>query len=435
MDIDAADKLGTAIEDVPNAPAALSAFDNDFFHLESASQPMHFAGVFEFDTADEPAITEQDLIRRVHDRANQRSLFQYRAHVRNWRRPTVADTPWDPADNISSRSVANRAEALTAIGALMSESIRTDSPMWRVTLISASDTADQWIVLRVHHSLADAVGATAFLRLLVDGTVEQLRSYERFFTGSRVDLDTIAGDLSRTAVRSFVRTWRRGLLRERFPQPSGSGLRRVDLLTLPTAAVRKQASQHAASTLEVTLAAAGRALSLRSRPVGRRRSTVRAIIPVTLDSQFSHGGNSVSIALLNIPSATASFTDQLAALRTQLIAINTERPELTPLLVAHSPGFVPWPVQRVLTRGVVAAINPDIDLGISPLFSPSRHVLGRRFHLYPLSALLNCTFSLTGVVLGDTVSFGLVTDPVALDDYGARFLTEFERGLVAIPPA
>jgi diacylglycerol O-acyltransferase len=429
MDISIADGSGRTADTPPEAPRPLSAFDNDFFHLESATQPMHWAAVFELDAADERAVTEQELIGRIRDRTDRYSLFQGRVRVHSWHRPATPATPWDPADNVSALSVANRAEALTTIGALMSDSIRGDAPMWRVTLISAGEGGDQWIVLRAHHALADAIGATAFLALLVDGTVEQLRSYERFFGGPSVDLNGVSKDLTRKSMRSFGRAWRRGFMRERFPRPSGSGLRRVDLLSVPVSDVRRQASAHSASTLELTLAAAGSALGLRSRPEGRRRSTVRAIIPVTLDSQFAHGGNSVSIALLNIPSATASFAEHLSSVRQQLAVINTERPELTPLLIARTPGSIPWPVQRVLTRGVMAAIRPDVDLGINPLFSPSRHILGRRFRLFPLSPLLNCAFSLVGVVLGDTVSFGLVTDPVALSDYGARFLKTFDREL------
>ncbi len=152
---------------------------------------------------------------------------------------------------------------------------------------------------------------------------------------------------------------------------------------------------------------------------------MRVTLPVTLDKDFAHTGNAVSVSLLNLAGDQPAIDKQLPGIREQLSTIERDRMELY-LAAADDAPRAPWPIFRALSGASMKKMSPDIHIGINPGFTRVRTVLGAPLKdLTALSPLVGYSFSVTILILGTRTSFGIVYDAATLPGYGERFAAAF----------
>lgn len=405
--------------------------DHTYLHLDTKTSPMHWAMVLEL--ADEGPYLSLDEVRaRVRERSGLFDIFRLGIREGRWRKPRVGiEQHLDIDRHIAYVEYLDADELRRHIGALHESHLPRSAPLWHITLFTPRDTGAQYILLRVHHSLSDGIAGAAFAALLADGTPEDLSEFERFAAGPRYRIAEIESRVLAEAKAAFDQQWKAGRIGRAWPGLTRSGRREVAWHSVPTRSLRRTAKQHGATVHEFLLAAIGRTLSIVPPATAKARSEViRVTLPVTHDTAFRHTGNAVLVSLLNLPGNEPDLSRQIDRCRAELNTIATKRPELALAATDNAPRL-PWPLQRVITNASMARMSPDIHIGINPGFSKVRFVLGKRVaELTPISPLVGYSFSVTSLVLGNTTSFGVVTDPAALSDgYAADFMRQFERVL------
>ncbi len=159
-------------------------------------------------------------------------------------------------------------------------------------------------------------------------------------------------------------------------------------------------------------------------------------LPVTLDDEFRHTGNAVSVALLNLLGNEPDLSRQIGRARSELETIATRKPELYLAAADDLPRAPLWGLQRAIVNASMSHMHPDIHIGINPGFSRVRSVLGRSIvTLTPLSPLAGYSLSVTTLILGHTTTFGVVTDAQALPGYAERFVSALDEVLQEALPS
>lgn len=405
--------------------------DFTYLHMDTPSRPMHWAMVLEVGPG-EP-LTVDALRGRVRERIGLFDVF--RTGVRNgrWRRPEVvvaAVADVDVDRHVTEGTVTDRADLYDRIATLCATHLPRPDPFWHITLLTSTDTDDQVVLIRVHHSLSDGLAGAAFAALLADGTPADLAEFERFATSPRFRVGAITDDELAEAKSSYGEQWTAAKGRQGWPSLTRSGRREIALASASTRELRRSARHHGASVHEFLLAAIGRTVSLCPATADNARpEIIRVTLPVTLDPAFRHTGNAVSVSLLNLAGDETDLARQIERCRTELSVIETHRPELALAATDHHRP-PPWPVMRAIVGASMSRMSPDIHIGINPGFSRVRSVLGRPIlGLTPLSPLAGYSFSVTSLILGDRTTFGVVGDPGALPGYPARFVQQFDQVL------
>ncbi len=403
-------------------PTEFGPPDFTYLHMDTPSRPMHWSMVLGVESAEAP-LTVETLRDRVRERVGLHEVF--RTGVRNgrWRRPQVVVADIVDVDrHVSGSEVGDEAELLGRIATLSETHLPRPDPFWHIDLLTRTDTGDQTIVLRVHHSLSDGIAGAAFAALLADGSDADLAEFDRFASSPRFRVPEIDPDALADAKKAHHEQWSAGRDGRGWPALTSSGRREVALFSASTRDVRRAARAHDASVHEFLLAAIGRTLGLQP-PGDTGPETIRVTLPATLDSAYRHTGNAVSVSLLNLAGTETDLARQIARCREQLAVFDARRPHLALAAAGPTP---PWPVMRAIVGASMSRMGPDIHIGVNPGFTRVRSVLGRRITtLTPLSPLGGYSFSVTSLILGDRITFGVVTDPVALPGYASRFVEAF----------
>ncbi|MGZ8178374.1 wax ester/triacylglycerol synthase domain-containing protein [Williamsia sp. SKLECPSW1] len=408
------------------APTDFGPPDFTYLHMDTPRRPMHWAMVLGIESGDVP-VTLESVRDRVRERVGRYEVF--RTGVRNgrWRRPqiVVADIV-DVDRHVTASEVRDGDQLLRHVADLCETHLPRPDPFWHIEVVTRVDTGAQTIVLRVHHSLSDGIAGAAFAALLADGSDSDLAEFDRFATSPRFRVGSLdSADLA-DAKKAHHEQWTRGQEGRgpsAWPALTSSGRREVALHSASTRDVRRAARAHDASVHEFLLAAIGRTLSA-NPPGDTHPDTIRVTLPATLDPSFRHTGNAVSVSLLNLDGRETDLDRQIDRCRSELALFDQRRPYLALAAAGPTP---PWPVMRAIVGASMSRMHPDIHIGINPGFSRVRSVLGRRItSLTPLSPLGGYSFSVTSLILGDRVSFGIVADAAALPGYASRFVEAFE---------
>ncbi|MEO9326483.1 wax ester/triacylglycerol synthase domain-containing protein [Gordonia aurantiaca] len=404
--------------------------DHTYLHMDTDSAPMHWSMILELDVAD--GLLDLDDVRsRVRDRGRLFDIFRMGVRNGRWRRPEVvlADESWDPGEHVSEIVVADRSDLRRRVSALLETPLPRPRPFWAITVLTPAPGAEavgQWVLLRVHHSISDGIAGAAFAALLADGEPDELAEFERFATSPRFRISGIDPEKLKEAKAAFNDQHAAGGGKKRaWPSLTKSGRRDHALFSTSTRTLRKAAKANGASVHEFVLGAIGRALSI-DPPATPQADVLRVTLPVTLDEEFRHTGNAVSVALLNLPGNEADLAKQIDRARGELKTIAERRPELYLAAADDLPRAPLWGLQRAIVNASMAHMHPDIHIGVNPGFSRVRSVLGKPMaSLTPLSPLAGYSFSVTVLILGTTTTFGIVTDAQALPGYAERFVARF----------
>ena len=411
--------------------AELARPDLTYLHLDTKSSPMHWAMVLELST-EGAHLTVDEVRARVRERHGLFDIFRLGVRHGRWRKPQVVLAEnLDVDRHLAHAEYTDAADLRQRMAALLETHLPRPDPLWHITLFTPGAAGAQFVLLRVHHSLSDGIAGAAFAALLADGTSEDLSEFERFATSPRYRIDAIDPEVLKASKAAFGAQWKAGSEGRGWPKLTKSGRREVALYSTSTRTLRRSAKKHGATVQEFVLAAIGRTLSL-SPPATKnaQAETIRVTLPVTHDTAFRHTGNAVLVSLLNLRGNEADLARQIERCRSELTTIEAERPELALAATENTPQL-PWAAQRAIANASMARMSPDIHIGINPGFSRVRSVLGKGItELTALSPLVGYSFSVTSLILGNTTSFGIVTDPAALPEgYASVFVEQFERVL------
>lgn len=407
----------------------INKLDSSFLHLDRRGHPQHFAVMAEL--SDSHAIALPELAHRVGVRAGEFRQFQILVEEGRWRPPIlrVAES-WDGGQNVSEIGSVDEHQTMGVLGELLAEPLPRDKPLWHITLLNQAVPRRQYLVLRVHHALADGMTATGYGMLFLDGSSADLEPFKRFLDSERFVLDGLGRAEKLRALRSFHGSWLAGCTPRRWPRLSNSGRNDVSLVSVPTKQLYARAKELAVSTRELVLAASG--VALYENPLSNywRPKKIRASMPCTLDSSFRHVGNGTSITVVNLDGRSGEVQRQLATVRPQLQRVDRDRPELAIPLMS-SPSRMPWPAQRVFTNAAMKIMRLDVEIGVNPAAARFGSVLGCPItRVYPVPFLLSTSLCVAGLVSGDYSTFGIVTDGGRLPGYSHKFAHDFESLIV-----
>jgi diacylglycerol O-acyltransferase len=417
----------------------INKLDASFLHLDRRGHPQVFAVMAEL--SDNHVISLPELAHRVRVRASEFQQFQIMVEKGRWRPPLLRIAQsWDGSQNVSERHSVDDHQTRAVLGELLAEPLPRDRPLWHITLLNQKAPHRQYLVLRVHHALADGMTATGYGMLFLDGSPAELEPFKRFLDSERFVLDGLGRAEKLRALRSFHISWLAGCTLRRWPRPSNSGRNDVTLISVPTKELYARAKALSVSTRELVLAASGVALYENPLSNYRRPKKIRASLPCTLDSSFRHVGNGTSITVVNLDGRSGEIQRQLATLRPQLQRVDRDKPELA-LPIMSSPSNMPWLAQRVFTNAGMKVLRLDVEIGINPAAARFRSVLGCPItRVYPVPFLLSTSLCVAGLVSGDYSTFGIVTDGGTLPGYSHKFAHEFASLIVeskdglTIPP-
>ena len=414
--------------------------DHTYLHMDKDSAPMHWSMILQLES--NGALLGLDEVRtRVRERAGLFEIFRLGIRNGRWRKPEVvlADDSWDAGEHVTEFGFTDRAHLQRRVTKLLESPLPRPRPFWDITLFTPSAGAEgvgQWVLLRVHHSISDGIAGAAFAALLADGEPDDLAEFERFATSPRFRISGIDPEELKEAKAAYGDQHAAGGGKKRaWPALTKSGEREYALFSASTRTLRKAAKGNGATVHEFLLAALGRAISL-NPPASPQADVVRVTLPVTLDDEFRHTGNAVSVALLNLLGNEPDLSRQIGRARSELETIATRKPELYLAAADDLPRAPLWGLQRAIVNASMSHMHPDIHIGINPGFSRVRSVLGRSIvTLTPLSPLAGYSLSVTALILGHTTTFGVVTDAQALPGYAERFVSALDEVLQEALPS
>lgn len=413
----------------PRAALHLSALDQDLLCIETPRRPMHWCFLIRLRATAGRRVDIEELRARVVKRAAQRDVFALTVRRRRFRDPIVLADTCEVNALLAVRhlEVSGESQLRHRLASMMA-TFRPPARLWELTLVDETTTGDQYLIMRVHHCLGDGLSASGFAYLFLDGSDDQLAQFDRYLLSPRFALTSPDGATLRRAWRHFLRTWWSGVRAGRPATGPVSSTRLVHYRRLSAAAVNAAARSQRATQTEFVLASA--TIALQGLLAGDSATTVRTMIPMTLDLALRHTGNAMAFALVNLPLTAASFDDALAEVRAQLTAIAAERPHYAlPTLTQQAGG--PWLYKRLAARAIMTAVSPDLDLGLNPLHLTMDSVFGVDIDaVYPFSPLVYTPVSVAALLLGDQLTLGVNTDAAAVGSLGEVLAADLAERLV-----
>lgn len=412
----------------------LSALDEDLLRIETPVRPMHWCIMAKLRSDAASRVDLAALRHRVAERAASRDVFSIAVTRNRFRAPGVRmDTgDIDPEVMIRHQKVRGQAQMRLLLASMMAHFNPTDR-LWEITLVDDTSSAGQYLITRVHHCLADGLSAAGFAYLFVDGTKDQLAHFDRYLISPRFSLDPIDRTAMIGAWRHLAHTWSEGRRGRRPAQHRPSATRLVNHLALPAAAVNSAARSYQATQSEFLLASVTHAL--RSLPLGEGITTMRTMIPITLDPALRHTGNAMAFALVNLPMTETPFENTLAEIRRQIGDIARQKPHFAlPTLTQQAGG--PWLYKRFASRAIMNAVRPNIDVGLTPIHVSIDRVFGVEVEaVLPFSPLVYTPISIAALLLGRKLTLGITTEAGAVGGLGEALADELSAQLTHAEPA
>ncbi|MFB4295222.1 phosphatase PAP2 family protein [Actinomadura sp. NTSP31] len=292
----------------PRAPV-VPPEDAFFLAVESDRVPQHVGGLIFLDAPDGTP-SREDLIATLRSRQDelprlrQRLSPPSRLRRRRWVAQPVVDWDW----HVQETTLPEPGDAAlnTLVGALQSEPLPRDRPMWRMIAVRGYAPDQAAVVFLMHHVVADGMGViTHVLRLLTPP--DALPAAGAGPSATRRALGTVAG-IAQLATESRQRT--------RLPS-TGTGERVFGTFRLPMPAVRDLARGHGVRVTDVVLCALagglGRVGPLAADPEGGR--ALRVAVPLmTGGPEVPPEGNHTSAVMVDLPCGPMPEVERLRAL-------------------------------------------------------------------------------------------------------------------------
>jgi diacylglycerol O-acyltransferase len=423
-----------------------------FLHAETAGAHQHVGGLAVLERRSEGPVPLDELLSRLTamlgalPRLRQRLAYPWGGLAR----PAWVDVvEFDLRAHVHAREVAEpgrRSQLEDAVAEVMAQPLDRSRPLWEIFLLNGLADGQQAVLIKLHHAIADGIGALALAEMLLDQPGEQPPSQPWIPSPApdavRLFSSTLAGQVAapwqelygagRRAVEDPRRAWRQtkravnGIFQlARAGPASPTGLnrtvqpaRRVALADAPLEQVRTARRHHGGTDNDVVLAAVS--AGLHEWFGGEAPDYVRTMVPVstrrgrktapgtwtaTLDVDLPVGAMSPSERLRAVTATTRRAKRSNQALGSQLVmgAVGTWAPPFLHARFAHFAyrgrwfnlivSSVPGPRhQRSLAGAAVSSAYPII----------------------PLAEQVGLTVA--ALTWGDQMTFGLTADPTQIDD-------------------
>ncbi|MCL4403110.1 MAG: wax ester/triacylglycerol synthase family O-acyltransferase [Acidobacteria bacterium] len=156
----------------------LSAVDAAFLYLERQEIPCNIGAVFTFDGA----IPFDEFVESVDSKLHLAPHYRQIAVPSPW---SLSHPTWEPDPHFDIRrhilrvrlpAPGGEKELENLAGEILGQLMDRGKPLWDAHVVEGLEEGRGAMILRIHHSLADGISGTAFLKVLLDPTPEGSRA-------------------------------------------------------------------------------------------------------------------------------------------------------------------------------------------------------------------------------------------------------------------
>lgn len=451
----------------------LRPLDGSFLRVETPNAHMHvgWSALFEPHPRrarpDAPSLCESiDARLRLAPRFRQRLAFP----PPGFGEPFWVDDPdFDITQHVLELTTPGEAVSLASFAALsdaaLSVPLDRKRPLWQVLLVPRLEDGRIGMVAKVHHAMADGLGAVEFALLLFDGTPDAVHPeapdhWHAPPAPGRLELAVeaaagTAADMMRVArgAAQMALSPRRQAAKVAETVTRVAAVVREDLLTLaPESAVNvpigpqrtlvhhradmddimrakrrprlSNGSGGHATVNDVYLAAVAGALRTLALRRGEAPQPLKVMVPVNLRDgkldEVGEGGNRITFSFIELPTHVPSPDARLRRVHEVTAAFKRSQRPAGSHAVMSALGFLPDPLKGMAARLAASPRTYNVTISNIPGPTDPLYMLGARLEeAYPVVPLSE-EHALSVGVFGyrEHAHFGFYADPRALPDVG-----------------
>jgi diacylglycerol O-acyltransferase / wax synthase len=419
----------------------LSPLDVSFLYLEESTTPMHVGGVVVFQ-APEDGFDHDRLVHLIEERIA--LVPRYRQKVR-WVPGRLANPVWVDDEEFDvgyhvRRSALPRpgtdAQLRDLVGRIMARPLDRSRPLWEMYLVEGLSDGRFVILTKTHHAMVDGAGAIDIGQVILDVTPEPQRAAAEHWSPRRepTDVDLIgaalsevlrspaaaveavrfgAGDLRDTAERlgrravgiaSTVMTMARPPASNPLNAPIGEA-RRFGMAAMSLDDFKAIRRAHGGTVNDVVLAVVAGALRewmmTRGESVSSRTS-VRALVPVSVRGGEETSGNHIAAFLVDLPVGEPQPVVRLHRVSYEMEQLKSTGQMIGAQALVGIAGFAPPTLHSLGARTANGWSRRMFNLVVT-------NVPGPQFPLYAGGARMLGAYPVVPLAKGQAVSIGLTS--------------------------
>ena len=419
----------------------LSPLDVSFLYMEEATTPMHVGGVVIFEVP-ESGFDYERLVGLIRDRIS--LVPRYRQRVR-WVPGHIANPVWAD-DELFDVTYHVRRSALPRPGTddqlnelvarIMSRPLDRTRPLWEMYLVEGLEDNRFAVLTKTHHAMVDGATAVDIGQVILDpspeprelpedtwrplrepssaelvaGAVNEIaRSPKAVLDtvrGGLIDVQATVGQVGRGAVglASAVRTMARPASSSPLNAPIG-GARRYATTETDLEKLKTIKRAHGGTINDIVLTILAGALRswmmTRGEPV-TPRSSIRAMVPVSVRTPGDASGNQIAAFLCDLPVGEPDPVIRLQRIRFEMDMLKETGQMLGATALVGVASFTPPTVHSLGARVVSGLSRRVYNVVIT-------NVPGPQFPLYAGGALMLAAYPVVPLARGQAVSIGLTS--------------------------
>ncbi len=422
-------------------PDRLSPLDVSFLYMEEQTTPMHVGGVAIFEVP-EAGFDYERLVQLIRDRIN--LVPRYRQRVR-WVPGHLANPVWVDDEHFDvtyhvRRSALPRPgtdEQLNELAArIMSRPLDRMRPLWEMYLVEGLEDDRFAILTKTHHAMVDGATAVDIGQVILDPSPEPRDVPPDEWQPHRepTSAELVAGAVGEIArsPKAVVDTVRTGLVdvqetvtqvgrslvgltsaARTMARPAGSsplnvsigGARRFATAETDLDNLKQIKRAHGGTVNDVVLTVLAGALRswllTRAEPV-TPRSSVRAMVPVSVRAEGDTSGNQIAAFLCDLPIGEPDPVIRLQRVRFEMDMLKETGQMLGATALVGVASFTPPTVHSLGARVVSGLSRRVYNIVIT-------NVPGPQFPLYAGGALMLAAYPVVPLARGQAVSIGLTS--------------------------
>ncbi len=419
----------------------LSPLDVSFLYMEELTTPMHVGGVVIFEVP-EDGFDYERLVSLIRDRIS--LVPRYRQRVR-WVPGHIANPVWADDEQFDvtyhvRRSALPRPgtddQLNELVARIMSRPLDRTRPLWEMYLVEGLEDNRFAVLTKTHHAMVDGATAVDIGQVILDpspeprevpedtwrplrepssaelvaGAVNEIaRSPKAVLDtvrGGLIDVQATVGQLGRGAVglASAVRTMARPASSSPLNAPIG-GARRYATTETDLEKLKTIKRAHGGTINDIVLTILAGALRswmmTRGEPV-TPRSSIRAMVPVSVRTPGDASGNQIAAFLCDLPVGEPDPVIRLQRIRFEMDMLKETGQMLGATALVGVASFTPPTVHSLGARVVSGLSRRVYNVVIT-------NVPGPQFPLYAGGALMLAAYPVVPLARGQAVSIGLTS--------------------------
>ncbi|MGB8019896.1 MAG: wax ester/triacylglycerol synthase family O-acyltransferase [Candidatus Nanopelagicales bacterium] len=422
-------------------PDRLSPLDVSFLYMEESTTPMHVGGVALFEVP-ESGFDYERLVRLIRDRIS--LVPRYRQRVRSvpghlanpvW----VDDEHFDVTYHVRRSALprpGTQEQLHDLVARIMGRPLDRSRPLWEMYLVEGVEGNQFAIISKTHHAMVDGSAAVDIGQVILDTTREPEPVPQDAWRPSREpsSVELVAGALNEIvrSPKAVVDTVRSSILdlqetvthigrnvvglasaaRTIVRPPSSSPLnaeigaaRRYATTTADLADLKRIKHAHGGTINDVVLTLLAGALRSWMMTRGESvtsRTSVRALVPVSVRTSSDSSGNQIAAFLCDLPVGEPDPIIRLQRVRFEMDMLKESGQMLGASALVGVASFTPPTVHSLGARAVSGLSRRVYNVVIT-------NVPGPQFPLYAGGALMLTAYPVVPLARGQAVSIGLTS--------------------------